>query len=284
VRPRPASWPRLPRSRTGRLRVLPRRWAPRIQHAPTWLAHVITRPRWSGRSRRGKPPVRWGRYWIFFSLHLTIRLLGRPAVSAHKLPGALDRVPDVEQLADQRLYPGPASSAGRWRTRAQLAAPHEIAGMLIWVFCAHARRTRGSSTFTNNRRGVVRPQLLSGIRSLSVTQILFFACQRPAREVLPSLRLGAGQSAVSSPVGPAQVPSSRALRTRRSGCRYHCPALSHRERGSRTSCVRRSWTVRRRQAGTSRPRPVGRSAAPRPSDVRAAAAWARSVPQETGLG
>jgi hypothetical protein len=61
VRPRPAFWPRLPRSRTGRLRVLPQRWAPRIQHAPTWLAHVITRPRWSGRSRRGKPPVRWGR-------------------------------------------------------------------------------------------------------------------------------------------------------------------------------------------------------------------------------
>jgi hypothetical protein len=31
-------------------------------------------------------------------------------------------------------------------------SPHEIAGMLIWVFCAPAGRTRGSSTFTNNRR------------------------------------------------------------------------------------------------------------------------------------
>ena len=36
---------------------------------------------------------------------LADRNLGRPAVPAHQLPGALDGVPDVEQLADQRLDP-----------------------------------------------------------------------------------------------------------------------------------------------------------------------------------
>jgi len=64
--------------------------------------------------------MRWGRYWVFLSLRLMMRtrpsrsaaakltmdrLSSDQMPSAHQLPGALHGVPDVEQLADQRLDP-----------------------------------------------------------------------------------------------------------------------------------------------------------------------------------
>jgi hypothetical protein len=60
-----------------------------------------------------------------------------------------------------------------------------------------------------------------------VTQIRLLDRQRSARTGLPVFALGRGHLAEQAHrFGPTQMPSSRALRTRRSGCRYHCLTTS----------------------------------------------------------